>query len=118
MMDASGRPIEYESSDADPRLIAGLGAGVAVFLLLSPLGLSLMFPDALHRTVSAAPLADIPGPRLQIDPRQDLAALQNAENEQLSSYRWINREQTILRMPIERAMTLTLERGLPRWRKQ
>jgi hypothetical protein len=118
MMDASRKLVEYECSDADSRLIAWLGAGVAVFLVLSPLGLALIFPDALHRTVTTAALAHIPGPRLQIDPRQDLAALRNAEDERLSGYGWINRQQKAVRMPIERAMGMTLERGLPGWRKQ
>ena len=118
MMDASGRPVEYEPSDADPVLIAWLGAGMALFLLLTPLGLRLMFPDALQRTVATAPLTNIPSPRLQIDPRQDLAALRAAENERLSSYGWINRQQKTIHVPIERAMRMTLERGLPGWRKQ
>jgi hypothetical protein len=117
-MDASGSPLEYEPSDAAPQLVAWLAAGIAVFLLLSPLGLRLMFPDALHRTVATAALMNIPSPRLQIDPRQDLADLRKTEDERLSSYGWINQQQGTIRMPVERAMGVMLERGLPGWRKQ
>jgi hypothetical protein len=117
-MEASGRTVEYEASDAEPRLIAWLGAGVAVFLCLSPLALQLVFPDALHRAVNTGPLANIPGPRLQIDPRQDLAALRHAEAEQLSHYGWVNQEQKTVHMPIDHAIALTLERGLPGWSRQ
>jgi hypothetical protein len=118
MMEASDRTVEYEPSDAEPRVIAWLGIGIIVLLLLSPVGLRLLFPDALDRGVNAGALANIPSPRLQIDPEHDLAALRDTEGGRLSSYGWINREQKAVRMPIERAMSVTLERGLPGWRKQ
>ena len=36
----------YEFSDADPRLIAALAGGIAVFLILTPLVLTVVYPAA------------------------------------------------------------------------
>ena len=54
-----------------------------------------------------------PEPRLQTDPRDDLANLRRAEDEVLQSYAWIDRNAGVVRIPIEQAMKLTAERGLP-----
>ena len=54
-----------------------------------------------------------PEPRLQTDPRQDLADLRAKEEELLGSYGWVDKNAGVVRIPIEAAMKLTLERGLP-----
>ena len=54
-----------------------------------------------------------PEPRLQTDPRDDLANMRLAEERILTSYGWIDRGAGIVRIPIDQAMTLTVERGLP-----
>ena len=81
MTDASERSVDYERSDASPKLIAALAAAVVLFLVLSPLVLLLVYPGALQRSVIVARIAEIPSPRLQPDPAQDLAALRRAEDE-------------------------------------
>jgi hypothetical protein len=118
MTNASGKAVKYASSDVDPKLLALLAAAIAVFVMLSPLILRLVYPDALHRAVIVGRISEVPAPRLQVDPAQDLAALRLAEDERLSSYGWVRREQKTVHMPIERAIDATLERGLPGWRRQ
>jgi hypothetical protein len=113
-MDDVSHPGDYERSDADPRLIAALAAGIAIFLIVSPYLLSLAFPGrAQPRGLPGAPLP--PPPRLQIDPKADLDRLHAAENRQLESYGWVDRGQGVARIPIERAMQLLAERGRPGW---
>jgi hypothetical protein len=106
----------YERSDADPRLLAALAGGLALFLAAVPLCLLLIYPGAVHRPPAPAPAADIPGPRLQIEPALDLARLRAAEQAQLAGYGWLDRERGVVRIPIERAMGLIAARGLPGWR--
>jgi len=61
-----------------------------------------------------APMAGaFPQPRVQVRPAIDLEKLRAAEDAQLNSYGWINREAGVARIPIDRAMQLILERGLP-----
>jgi hypothetical protein len=42
-----------------------------------------------------------------------MKALRAAEDEVLTSYGWVSKEAGIARIPIEHAMQLVLERGLP-----
>jgi hypothetical protein len=56
---------------------------------------------------------EFPEPRLQIKPAADLARLRAAEGADLNSYGWVNRDSGTVRIPIDRAMQLLLERGLP-----
>jgi hypothetical protein len=42
-----------------------------------------------------------------------LAALRAEEDEILGSYGWIDRERGIVRVPIDRAITLLAQKGLP-----
>jgi hypothetical protein len=57
--------------------------------------------------------AQPPAPRLQARPREELQALRAAEDRQLTTYGWVNPSAGIARIPIERAMQLTIEQGLP-----
>ncbi len=55
-----------------------------------------------------------PAPRLQTDDGlQDVADLHKREDLLLNHYTWVDRSQGKLRIPIERAMELIAQRGLP-----
>ncbi|HLY41774.1 MAG TPA: hypothetical protein VKR52_11195 [Terracidiphilus sp.] len=58
----------------------------------------------------------MPTPRLQADNGDgavDLAALHERENLLLDNYSWIDQSKGTVRIPIERAMELIAQRGLP-----
>ncbi|PWT82393.1 MAG: hypothetical protein C5B57_08760 [Blastocatellia bacterium] len=113
----SDRSNDYERSDAAPRLLASLAGGTAAFLVLTPFILSLCYPAAAFREHVVGRIPDIPPPRLQINPAQDLARFRDNEREHLSSYGWVDRNARTAHLPVERAMSLTVERGLPGWRR-
>ena len=52
-------------------------------------------------------------PVLQIDPVADLKAYQAQEEEWLNSYGWVDEAAGIARIPIERAIEITAQQGLP-----
>jgi hypothetical protein len=54
-----------------------------------------------------------PEPRLLTKPGADLAAMRAEEDQILSSYGWIDRDRGIVRVPIDRAITLLAQKGLP-----
>jgi hypothetical protein len=54
-----------------------------------------------------------PNPKLQPQPREGLEALRADEQRDLTGYSWINAERRIVRIPVERAMDILAERGLP-----
>lgn len=52
-------------------------------------------------------------PQLQVDPGADMERFRARESGILNSYGWVNREAGVVRIPIERAMEIIAERGLP-----
>jgi hypothetical protein len=109
--------LSHERSDAEPRLIAWLAVGVAAFLVLAPLLLMQLYPDALRHGVPRLADATFPPPRLEIDNSRELAKLRQSSNERLATFGWIDRQQQIVHLTIDRAIQLTSERGLAGWPK-
>jgi hypothetical protein len=54
-----------------------------------------------------------PPPRLQNYPFYDLKALRGDENRVLDHYGWVNKNAGVVRIPIERAIDVLAEKGLP-----
>jgi hypothetical protein len=54
-----------------------------------------------------------PAPRLEVQGQRDLNDFRAAEQKQLESYGWVNKDRGIVRIPIARAMEITAQRGLP-----
>ncbi|MCU1338270.1 MAG: hypothetical protein JWO19_3851 [Bryobacterales bacterium] len=54
-----------------------------------------------------------PAPRVEEHPAIELQTLRQQEDQILSSYGWIDRTAGIIRIPIDRAIDLQLERGFP-----
>ena len=54
-----------------------------------------------------------PDPVLQVEPALDLLQMRRQDAEVLTTYGWTDRERGLVRVPIERAMELLLEKGLP-----
>jgi hypothetical protein len=66
-------------------------------------------PPGYESNVSREP----PAPRLQEAPISDLKQMRDAENQMLGTYGWVDREHGIVRLPIDRAIDLLAQRGLP-----
>lgn len=56
-------------------------------------------------------------PRLQEMPQLDIKALHAEERTRLDEYAWIDKQAGIVQIPIDRAMELIAERGLPHGRE-
>jgi hypothetical protein len=54
-----------------------------------------------------------PEPRLQDKPILDLKQMRDAEDQILGSYEWIDRQNGVVRLPIDRAIDILAQRGLP-----
>jgi len=115
--------VHHEHSDVNIRAILGFGAALAVIAAVVHLLVYVLFGyfDSREsvRKRATYPLAAEqagrvpPEPRLQTNPRQDLADLRAKEDDTLTTYGWVDRNAGIVRIPIDEAMKLTLERGLP-----
>lgn len=54
-----------------------------------------------------------PDPRLQNNDRLDMETFKKEENEILSTYGWEDKSQNLVRVPIDNAMDLLLQKHLP-----
>jgi hypothetical protein len=125
---SENRQVHHETSDVNIRAILGAGAGLIVVAIGIHFMVWLLFVYFTSREAQRVPpeypLAASQGerlppePRLQIAPREDLGELRVSEDETLTTYGWVDRNAGIVRIPIDEAMRLTLERGLPTRQKQ
>jgi hypothetical protein len=113
-------PVHHESSDVSLGSIVGFAGGLVFSALVISVLVWVLFQflsgQATRRGSTAEALTVKqpvpPSPRLQTDPRGDLLDLREAEERALTTYGWVDRNAGIVRIPIEQAMRLTVERGL------
>jgi hypothetical protein len=110
----------HETRDASVRMIVGVlvllavGAGLVcafvygVFVYLSDHPLTTTPPNPL---VETAREQFPPQPRLQEHPAIELQQLRGEEDQILNTYGWTDKKAGIVRIPIDRAMELAMQRG-------
>ena len=111
----------YETRDANFKnlMIVGIGLiGVVGFVLLGAWLISaLLTRESANPGVPAHIMTTVrpefPAPRLQENPLLDLQQLRAHEDSVLSTYGWSDRKAGLVRVPIEQAMSLLLQKGLP-----
>src|SRR5262245_1179145 len=120
---ARGSETSHETRDVDIRRVAIL-AGVLVLVIAAAMGLTAFMFDRLAareagRQAPPSTLVEQPGrrlppePRLQEDPMADLARMRAEEQAALDGYGWVDREHGVARIPVQRAMEILVQRGLP-----
>jgi hypothetical protein len=121
-MDTNHNSIGHETDTGDVRLIGLTGLALAVGIGIVLLLVFGIFQFLAHHPVvitPANPLAETtqqqvpPEPRIEEHPAVELNELHSREDNILSTYGWIDKKSGVVRIPIDRAMELQLERGLP-----
>jgi len=112
-----------DKPDVNVRAIFGFGVGfvlvgvaiyVVVWLLFGYFSRREATNSAREYPLAVAQETRLPPePRLQTNPREDLRELRAREDQILRTYQWVDKSAGIVRIPIDQAMRLTLERGLP-----
>jgi hypothetical protein len=109
----------HEHRDANVRTVVVFGVGLSALLVvvLFVMGWLFSFLARREQPVAPSPMATTrelpPAPRLQSNPPTDLEHMRAAEDAILSSYAWVDRQAGIVRIPIDQAMDLLAQRGLP-----
>ena len=101
--------IGYERSDAPPRLVALLAAGLAATIIAVLVILAFAFPNALAPATRGPVQALPPAPRLQTDPAGDLLRYRRVEQAKLGKYGWTRDGH--VRVPIDQAMNAVAAQG-------
>jgi hypothetical protein len=111
---ARGLPA-HEAADVDGRRVwqtAAILVATIVAAAFAALGAIAFFRHQVGRPLAPvdAPPAAIASPTLQREPSRDLAALRIEKRAMLGEYAWIDRDKGIVRIPIDRAMSVLIER--------
>jgi hypothetical protein len=110
----------HETLDLDARSLAVLVLVLGTTVALVIGGIVLLLGVLRHADRTAQPSFTAqettqiapPAPTLQADPVPELARLRAAEDKRLHSYGWADAAHTRAQIPIDRAMTLMVGRGL------
>jgi hypothetical protein len=128
----SGEDIGFERRDLNPMVIVASLAGLALLGILiyfviwgvyaymnhyektqestlSPL----VKPELDTRAVTPADVAKFPQPRLETNERIEINGFRLKEEQELHSYGWVDQNAGIVHIPIDRAMQLLAQQGLP-----
>jgi hypothetical protein len=113
----------HENTDVNVFAIGKFAIGLILTSLVCIALMVGMFQYMLHKVGGKVPsrMGDAstdsrqlpPEPRLEETPAADLQEMHAAEDHILSSYRWIDQSAGIVGLPIDRAMDLVAQRGLP-----
>jgi hypothetical protein len=122
----------YERQDLSPKgvfyFMAGLAVlGVVIHLIISSMYGYLDRYDKAHqppvnplvttspntRQLTRADTLAFPQPRLEENEIRQLNQVLQAQNETLATYGWVDEKAGVVRIPIDRAMEIVAQNGLP-----
>ena len=122
----SNPTVAHEETDADTRAITQFGIALALVLVLSQLGLWWLFNSFTRRESKLSPPVSVlvraqaptepPEPKLQANPQSDMRMMREKEDTVLNHYGWVDPNHGVVRIPVDRALDLVAERGLPQFK--
>jgi hypothetical protein len=121
--DVESPEVAHEASDVNVGAILRYGAGLLVVGAIVQLFLWWLLGvyEGQHQRAQTQvfPMAvgqrdrRPPEPRLQDNPQQELRDLRAKQEGLLNGYGWVNKEGGVARIPIDEAMRMVVEKGLP-----
>ena len=114
---------KYEHTDIDPAIGYKFATWLTIAMVLS-FGIvygAFRFFDSEAKTanedlrypMAAGLTRPVPTPSLQTQPFKDIYMLREDEAKKLQSYGWIDQDGGVVRIPVDRAMEVMLQRGYP-----
>jgi hypothetical protein len=113
----------YEKRDVTVRPVAIVTVSILVasFLVMIPIRLLFLYLHGREQAHQTAPVSvtraqvaeEVPEPRLEPIIGKTLADVRQREREKLTTYGWVDKSAQVVRIPIERAIELTAQAGLP-----
>ena len=110
----------YEHRDANVHSLYMYGLTLAVLIalvMIAMVGTYHFFAKIESLGPPASPFENVrvlpPQPRLQVNPSVDLKSYCELEQQQLTTYGWVDHHNGFVRIPVDRAMEMVLQKGLP-----
>jgi hypothetical protein len=117
-----GAPPAAWDSELDYKSIIGFAVILTLVTLITLAlmwGMGVLFKEAEQaKDRPPSPMAEAlvdpipPGPRLQSAPPRDMDELRLQDKDALGSYGWVDQAGGVARIPIDRAMSIVLEKGV------
>src|ERR1700712_4380966 len=111
-------PHEVHDANARPIVVAGLMLAVGAAIVFGIVFLLFHQFSPKPSADGVNPMAGGAGlnpavPRIEEHPSETYPGLRAHEDQVLGSYGWVDKKAGVVRVPIDRAMEMTLQRGLP-----
>ncbi len=112
----------HEIRDANIPHVLLYGFGMLILVMLAGVVISVIVYKSMSWLETREPAATQfqagqsqlpPLPRIEVQGWRDLNEFRAAEQKQLDSYGWVDRDRNIVRIPIAQAMEITARKGLP-----
>ena len=117
--------VAHEPTDANARAITRFGIALALIVILSQLLLWWLFDRLSGKQAKVSPPVpaliraqapkEPPEPRLQDNPQRDMKKMLEDEDAVLHHYGWVDPDRGIVRLPVDRALEIVAQKGLPRF---
>ena len=118
-MDENKHPhIGHETTDVNVWAVGKFAIGLVVVCVVSIallFGLLKFFQSREETSVAntVEPTKMFPQPQLQKTPIPDLKAIRAEEDKLLNGYAWVDQSKGVVRIPVDRAIEVLAQRGLP-----
>ena len=111
-------PIGHETTDVNVWAVGKFAIGLVVVCVVSIgllFGLLKFFQSREETSVAntVEPTKLFPQPQLQKTPIPDLRAIRAEEDKLLNGYAWVDQPKGVVRIPVDRAIEVLAQRGLP-----
>jgi hypothetical protein len=111
----------YELGDLHPGYVGLFGLALAVLLVIAVVVTSLLIHyKTVQHVRQETPIPQLArereatlGTRLLVDAPNELREMRAAEDAVLNSYGWVDKDAGIVRIPVDRAMAILANKGLP-----
>lgn len=107
----------FEHSDINELAVGKVGVAlllVTIAAMALLLGLFSYFKSQEGgKAVSEDPTKVFPQPQLETHPAPELKQVLDEQNQMLNSYGWVDQQKGVVRIPIDRAMDMVVQKGLP-----
>ena len=118
---AQSTEVGHEADDINPGRVVlvalALAATIVVVLVVSYTIFQYFHVDETRTRPAPSPLSytrePTPEPRLEVKPGEELKTVRAQEDAILKSYGWVDPDKGIVHIPIDRAIEIVAERGLP-----
>lgn len=116
-------PVGHETSDVDTWAIGRFAIALVLVAVGCMAVLMWLFhyfivregpmPPKAYSSLDKAEVRQPPAPLLETTPVEQLARERAAEDQTLNSYGWVDKQHGIVRIPIDQAIDLLANKGLP-----